>query len=69
MNGNPVKGAGYLFRGFSMLAEPGIRRFVLVPMLVNIFLFSGAIWLLTNKFDGWVNYWLNKFPQWLSFLD
>ncbi|WP_372739543.1 sulfate transporter CysZ [Neptunomonas sp.] len=69
MKGNPVKGADYLFRGFGMLPEPGIRRFVLIPLLVNIFLFSSAIWLLINEFDGWVNYWLNKLPEWLSFLD
>lgn len=69
MKGNPVKGAGYLFRGFSMLPEPGIRKFVLIPMIINIFLFSGAIWLLINEFDTWVNYWLNKLPEWLSFLD
>lgn len=69
MKGNPVKGADYLFRGFGMLMESGIRRFVLIPLLVNILLFSGAIWLLINEFDGWVDYWLNKLPQWLSFLD
>lgn len=69
MKGNPVKGADYLFQGFGMLTEPGIRRFVLIPLLVNVVLFSAAIWLLINEFDGWVNYWLNKLPQWLSFLD
>ncbi len=69
MKGNPVKGSGYLLRGFSMLPEPGIRRFVLIPMIINIFLFSGAIWLLVNEFDGWVNFWLSKLPSWLSFLD
>lgn len=69
MKGNPVNGADYLFRGFGMLSAPGIRRFVLIPLMINIFLFSGAIWLLINEFDGWVNYWLNKLPQWLSFLD
>lgn len=69
MRGNPVKGAGYLLRGFSMLPEPGIRRFVLIPMLINIFIFSGAIWLLINEFEGWVNYWLGQLPQWMSFID
>ncbi|BBB31597.1 sulfate transporter CysZ [Neptunomonas japonica] len=69
MRGNPVKGAGYLLRGFSMLPEPGIRQFVLIPMLINILIFSGAIWLLVNEFEGWVNYWLGQLPQWMSFLD
>jgi CysZ protein len=52
-----------------MLPEPGIRRFVLIPMLINTFLFSGAIWLLINEFEDWVNYWLSQLPQWMSFLD
>lgn len=69
MRGNPVKGAGYLLRGFSMLTQPGIRQFVLVPMLINILLFSGAIWLLINEFDRWVEYWMSQLPTWLSFLD
>ena len=69
MRGNPVKGAEYLLRGFSMLPEPGIRQFVLIPMLINIVIFSGAIWLLINEFEGWVNYWLGQLPQWMSFLD
>jgi CysZ protein len=69
MKGNPVKGAGYLFRGFGMLPEPGIRRFVLIPLMINSFLFSGAIWLLINEFDSWVAYSLKQLPSWLSFLD
>lgn len=69
MRGNPVKGAGYLFRGFSSLAEPGIRSFVIVPLIINICLFSGAIWLLMNEFETWVGYWLSQMPDWLSFLD
>lgn len=69
MRGNPVKGIGYLFRGFGLLPEPGIRKFVLIPLMVNILLFTGAIWLLMNEFDNWVGYWLAQLPEWLSFLD
>ena len=52
-----------------MLPDPQIRPFVLVPLLINIVLFIGAIWLLFNKFGDWVVYWLNFLPDWLSFLD
>jgi len=69
MKGNPFRGAGYLLRGIQMLPQPGIRQFVIVPLTVNILLFIGAIWLLINQFDQWVNYWLAKMPEWLSFLD
>jgi CysZ protein len=68
MKGNPVRGAGYLLRGAAMLPQPGIRRFVLVPLLVNVLLFIGAIWLLVAQFDGWVTYWLSFLPSWADFL-
>lgn len=69
MKGNPVRGAGYLIRGLKMLPDPEIRPFVLVPLLTNIVLFIGAIWLLFSQFDGWVAYWLGFLPDWMSFLD
>lgn len=68
MKGNPVRGAGYLLRGAAMLPRPGIRHFVLVPLLVNVVLFIGAIWLLVEQFSVWVDYWLGFLPAWADFL-
>lgn len=68
MKGNPVRGADYLLRGARMLPQPGLRRFVVVPLIVNILLFIGAIWLLVQQFDTWIEYWLGFIPQWLDFL-
>ncbi len=71
MNSNPAKGAGYLVRGLAMLPTPGIRRFVLIPLLVNLLLFTAAIVLLIGRFNGWIDYmmsaWLPDW-QWLDFL-
>ena len=36
MISNPVTGAGYFFRGLSLINKPGVRRFVIVPLLINI---------------------------------
>jgi CysZ protein len=69
MGGNPMVGAGYFIRGLKMLADPGLRAFVLVPLIVNVLLFTTAIYLLIQKFSGWVAYWLSLIPSWLSFLD
>jgi CysZ protein len=52
-----------------MLVDPGLRAFVLVPLIVNVLLFTTAIYLLIQKFSGWVAYWLSLIPSWLSFLD
>ena len=71
MKGNPVKGAGYLLRGLKMLPDPAIRHFVIIPLLVNVLLFSGAIWLLMSQFDGWVDSLLTQLLpdwEWLAFL-
>ncbi|MGB0466034.1 MAG: sulfate transporter CysZ [Pontibacterium sp.] len=68
MGGNPIRGASYLVKGLQMLPDPRIRHFVLIPLLINIVLFTGAIWLLISQFEIWVDYWLSFLPDWLSFL-
>ncbi|MBR9828948.1 MAG: sulfate transporter CysZ [Oceanospirillales bacterium] len=68
MKANPVRGAGYLLRGVSMLPQSGIRHFVLIPLLVNMLLFMAAIWLLVGQFNVWVDYWLGFLPAWADFL-
>ena len=69
---NPVAGSVYLFRGLSYLPKPGIRAFVVIPLLINLFLFAGAIYLLVSNFSVWVQYlidlWLPDW-EWLSFLE
>ena len=69
MKGNPAKGAGYLLKGLSMLPDPAIRPFVLIPLIVNILLFVGAIWLLLTQFDVWIDFLLGYLPDWASFLE
>ncbi|WP_228292268.1 hypothetical protein [Candidatus Thiothrix anitrata] len=39
------KGFGYVFSGFSLITQRGIRPFVVVPLLINILLFAGGVWL------------------------
>ncbi|MFC6670649.1 sulfate transporter CysZ [Marinobacterium aestuariivivens] len=71
MKGNPLRGAGYLLRGLQMLPDPSIRHFVIIPLLVNILLFGGAIWLLLEQFGFWVDYLINQLLpdwEWLEFL-
>lgn len=69
MGGNPFRGSRYLLRGFSLLNQPGIRSFVLLPLTINVLVFALALYLLVQQFSAWVDYWLSMMPQWLSFLD
>ena len=68
---SPFSGLAYLGRGFKMLSEPGLRAFVLVPLLINTVIFVGAIYLLVTNFSAWVDaliaLWLPDWG-WLDYL-
>ena len=64
-----VSGADYFLRGFSLIRQPGIRTFVLIPLLVNFVLFAGAFYALLLQLDGLFAWLHQQIPSWLSWLD
>ncbi|HHC74568.1 MAG TPA: sulfate transporter CysZ, partial [Thiothrix sp.] len=64
----PFKGLGYLVQGFPLLFHKGIRPFVVVPLLINIVLFSLAIWFGIAQFDQWMDQLLPTYLDWLMWL-
>ncbi|WP_020394660.1 sulfate transporter CysZ [Thiolinea disciformis] len=69
---NPIAGfsAGpnYILRGAKLLNQAGIRPFVIIPLLINIVLFSGGIWLLSNQLHVWLEQLLPTYLEWLEWL-
>ncbi|VVC75671.1 Sulfate transporter CysZ [Aquicella siphonis] len=66
---NLVIGAGYLFDGFKLITRRGLRRFVIIPLLINVMLFVGMFFLLRHfviQFDQWFAQLLPSWLQWLS---
>ncbi|MCB1733572.1 MAG: sulfate transporter CysZ [Gammaproteobacteria bacterium] len=64
----PFKGAGYLFRGIRLIMKPGLRRFVVVPVLINTVLFAAAIGYASGQLDL-LDTWLQSLlPDWLDWL-
>lgn len=47
----------YLGRGWQLVRQPGLRRFVLVPLLINVIVFSIAGWLLFGGVFSWMSNW------------
>ncbi|MCG6227891.1 sulfate transporter CysZ [Vibrio furnissii] len=68
MQAQPRSGLGYFFYGFDIAVSPGIRRFVLMPLLANILLVGGALYYLLSHLDSWINNWMGQIPDWLSWL-
>jgi CysZ protein len=62
---NPLTGASYLLQGVRMVLRPRLRRFVVVPGLINLVIFVVAIYL----FAGWVfGFATGLLPAWLDWL-
>jgi len=70
-----LRGANFFLKGFGLILKPNIRRFTLIPLAINIVLFTLLILLgysytsdlivsLTNKLDLWTE----QLPGWLSWL-
>ena len=62
------KGAAYPLQGLRWLIRPGIRRFVVIPLLINILLFGAAIWWGASEFSLFLDWLLVKLPTWLDWL-
>lgn len=58
-------GAGYIWRGLRLIRVPQIRVFVIVPLLINIVLFSVGIACFALGIDYVLD---NLLPGWLSWL-
>lgn len=69
MSSNPLSGAAYLLQGIRLIARPGLRRFVVVPLAVNILVFSIGIAAGIAWFEGFVNTLQARVPSWLQWLD
>ena len=51
LNGNFFRGLGYLGEGFGLIRQPGLRLFVIIPLLINILLFGLLFFYLGELFD------------------
>ncbi len=69
MTVNPLGGAGYLLRGMKLIMQPGLRRFVLIPLLINILVFCAAIWYGVSRFESFLAWMESEIPSWLHWLD
>jgi len=63
----PLSGAGYLVAGLRMITRPGLRRYLLVPLTVNILIFSSVAWVGWTQFEALLD-WMLPESSWLSFL-
>ncbi len=69
MISNPFTGATYFIKGLSLINKSGIRRYVLMPLLINILIFSIGLWFAIAQFEIFIDWALSSLPDWLSWLE
>ena len=66
--GGFADGVGHALAGFSLLAQPGVRPFVLVPLAINVVLFVLALAGIGSALDYALDRYLASWPEWLHWL-
>ncbi len=61
-------GAGYFFKGFELIKTKGLRRFVFIPLSVNLTLFSVAFYYLFQQLGYYMQIVESYLPEWLNWL-
>ncbi|WP_075181400.1 sulfate transporter CysZ [Pantoea sp. 1.19] len=62
-------GFHYFTQGWRLIRLPGIRRFVLLPLLVNVLLMGGAFIWLFYRLGDWIPALLSHVPDWLQWIN
>ena len=63
-----IEGASHVLNGFRMLKLRGIKRYVAIPLIINIFIFAGVIYFGADKIDELFEQYLPSWLAWLEFI-
>jgi len=58
-------GIKFLWFGFQSLSQKGLRRYVCLPIVFNLFFIAGLCWVFWHYFNVWL---YAAMPDWLSWL-
>ena len=65
---NPVLAVGYLLKGLSLLTSTSLRSFILIPILINLVLYSAALTLGYYYISDLINQFIPGWLHWLSWV-
>jgi CysZ protein len=64
-----LSGSQYFSEGLKLVMRPGLRTFVILPLMINTLLFAGLIASATYAFDFLLEAFMPSLPDWLGFLE
>jgi CysZ protein len=66
--GNPIHGVSYFLDGFELITRPGLRRFIIIPVIINLVLFVILFFLYIHFIDRLESWFIHFLPYWLTWL-
>jgi CysZ protein len=66
---NPVSGFGYFLKGLTLITKPGVKRYVVIPIVINFVIFASLFWLLGGYVDEQIQKYVPELPQWLAWIE
>lgn len=64
-----TRGAQVMARALSLLNRPGVRIYVVVPLLINLVLFGALVWYGYSQFNQLVEWLMSFVPSFLDFIE
>lgn len=65
---SPGRGFHYLIQGLSLIGKPGVKRFVIIPLSINILIFVGLILISGSYISDLIKEYTPDLPDWLAWL-
>ncbi|CDG47398.1 sulfate transporter CysZ [Serratia symbiotica] len=63
-----TNGIHYFAEDWRLVSRPGIKRYVFLPLLVNMLLMGSTFWWLFSQLGDWLPAMLSHIPHWLQWL-
>lgn len=57
-------GIKYFLRGYGLINRRGVRRYFLIPLLINIVVYTALIWIASVQFDALMNWLMADAAAW-----
>jgi len=64
-----ARGTQAMARALSLLNKPGVRIYVIVPLMINLLLFGALVWYGYSQFNLLVEWLMSFVPSFLEFIE
>lgn len=65
---NAIDGGRYLFRGARLVLLPGMRRYIIIPLLISTAVFAALFYFAVLQIESFAAWLINQLPAWLDWL-